>query len=104
MRRELYSCTMYDAGKGIRTRDYYDDMVAPERDTDHQVAVQDGTFELVKGAIGPRASGNAACRDRGHRVSSARLTQRQAGGAIDSVDDGHVLDRAFRRRFHRFAT
>src|ERR1700751_3108821 len=31
-RRELYSCTMYDAGKGIRTRDYYDDMVAPERD------------------------------------------------------------------------
>jgi hypothetical protein len=23
---------MYDAGKGIRTRDYYDDMVAPERD------------------------------------------------------------------------
>ena len=39
---------MYDAGKGIRTRDYYDDMVAPERDTDHRVAVQDGTFELVK--------------------------------------------------------
>jgi hypothetical protein len=31
-RRELYSCTMYDAGKGIRTRDYYDDMVAPGRD------------------------------------------------------------------------
>ena len=31
-RRELYCCTMYDAGKGIRTRDYYDDMVAPERD------------------------------------------------------------------------
>jgi hypothetical protein len=23
---------MYDAGKGIRTRDNYDDMVAPERD------------------------------------------------------------------------
>jgi transcriptional regulator len=23
---------MYDAGKGIRTRYYYDDMVAPERD------------------------------------------------------------------------
>jgi hypothetical protein len=23
---------MYDAGKGIRTRDYYDYMVAPERD------------------------------------------------------------------------
>jgi hypothetical protein len=23
---------MYDAGKGIRTRDYYSDMVAPERD------------------------------------------------------------------------
>jgi hypothetical protein len=23
---------MYDAGKGIRTRDYCDDMVAPERD------------------------------------------------------------------------
>lgn len=31
-RRELYSCTMYDAGKGIRTRDCHDDMVAPERD------------------------------------------------------------------------
>lgn len=31
-RRELYSCTMYDAGKGIRTGYYYDDMVAPERD------------------------------------------------------------------------
>jgi hypothetical protein len=31
-RRELYPCTMYDAGKGTRTRDYYDDMVAPERD------------------------------------------------------------------------
>jgi hypothetical protein len=30
-RRELYSCTMYDAGKGIRTGYYYDDMVAPER-------------------------------------------------------------------------
>ena len=23
---------MYDAGKGIRTRDHYDEMVAPERD------------------------------------------------------------------------
>jgi hypothetical protein len=23
---------MYDAGKGIRTRDYYDDMVAPGRE------------------------------------------------------------------------
>jgi hypothetical protein len=26
------SCTLADAGKDTRTRDYYDDMVAPERD------------------------------------------------------------------------
>jgi len=30
-RRELYSCTVYDAGRGIRTRYYYDEMVASER-------------------------------------------------------------------------
>src|ERR1700739_4274730 len=34
---------------------------------------------------------------------SARVAQRKAGSAIDRVDDGHVLDRVFRRRLHRFA-
>ena len=35
--------------------------------------------------------------------SSARVAQRQAGGAVDRVDDGHVLDRVLRRRLDRFA-
>ena len=30
-RRELYSCTVYVAGRDIRTRSYYDEMVASER-------------------------------------------------------------------------
>ena len=31
-----------------------------------------------------------------------RLAERKAGSAIDRIDDGHVLDRVFRRRLHRF--
>lgn len=39
-----------------------------------------------------------------HRfLRSAGLAQRQAGSAIDRVDDGHVLDCVLRRRFHSLA-
>lgn len=37
------------------------------------------------------------------RDRSGRLPHREAGGAIDSIDDGHVLDRVFGRRLDWFA-
>ena len=36
-------------------------------------------------------------------LAFSRLAEREAGSAIDRIDDGHVLDRVFRRRLHRFA-
>jgi hypothetical protein len=36
-------------------------------------------------------------------LPSARLAERETGGAIDRIDDGHVLDRVCRRRLHWFA-
>ena len=39
----------------------------------------------------------------GNGLAFSRLAEREAGSAIDLIDDGHVLNRVFRRRLHRFA-
>jgi hypothetical protein len=38
------------------------------------------------------------------RTPSARYAERESGGAVDRIGDGHVLDRVLRRGLHRFAT
>jgi len=57
-RRELYSCAMYDAGRGIRTRCYYHEMVASERNALIVRLRREGWSQtMIGGRLGPTQQG-----------------------------------------------